>query len=292
MKIGQQRRHHGDQRACGEARPRHGQRDAARHRRRATSSISRAGCGASTFPPAGNSGASRCRTGKGAFWLARARGRRYFCREEGAVYVARIMPTGLRLLNETRFDDAFVASPRPRPRPAPSARRKTSIASAAKPDVARGASCRTRLSVRLAGFAPPAGGKVEAPTRPHEIDEVGMASGVALSVPDASPAGARGRRDVAATAVFPGPLLVGRRGTRKPGGDVSRRTQTSYRPPLAWRQRLVAGPCGRLNGTSRVYIYNLHSRCRKFRAAPGRRPRRRPAPPARPSPPPELVSRR
>jgi outer membrane protein assembly factor BamB len=34
-----------------------------------------------------------------------------FCREQGDVYVCRITPTGLQVLNETRFDDVFVASP-------------------------------------------------------------------------------------------------------------------------------------------------------------------------------------
>ena len=51
--------------------------------------------------------------GKGAFYSSPvlAGDTLYFCREEGAVYVARVTPAGLRLLNETRFDDAFVASP-------------------------------------------------------------------------------------------------------------------------------------------------------------------------------------
>ena len=35
----------------------------------------------------------------------------YFCREEGAFYVGQVSATGLRILNETRFDDTFVASP-------------------------------------------------------------------------------------------------------------------------------------------------------------------------------------
>lgn len=35
----------------------------------------------------------------------------YFCREEGSVYVGRVTPSGLELLNETRFDDIFVATP-------------------------------------------------------------------------------------------------------------------------------------------------------------------------------------
>lgn len=35
----------------------------------------------------------------------------YFCREGGAVYVGKITPSGLRVVNETHFDDAFVASP-------------------------------------------------------------------------------------------------------------------------------------------------------------------------------------
>jgi len=35
----------------------------------------------------------------------------YFCREEGAVYVGRVAAAGLQIVNETRFDDAFVATP-------------------------------------------------------------------------------------------------------------------------------------------------------------------------------------
>jgi outer membrane protein assembly factor BamB len=35
----------------------------------------------------------------------------YLCREEGSVYVGQVSPTGLKILNETRFDDIFVASP-------------------------------------------------------------------------------------------------------------------------------------------------------------------------------------
>ena len=52
-------------------------------------------------------------SGKGVFYSSPvlAGNNLYFCREEGAVVVARIEATGLRVLNETRFDDAFVASP-------------------------------------------------------------------------------------------------------------------------------------------------------------------------------------
>ena len=35
----------------------------------------------------------------------------YLCREEGSVYVGQVSATGLQILNETRFDDVFVASP-------------------------------------------------------------------------------------------------------------------------------------------------------------------------------------
>ncbi len=51
--------------------------------------------------------------GKGVFYSSPvlAGDTLYFCREEGAVYVAQITPTGLKILNETRFDDVFVASP-------------------------------------------------------------------------------------------------------------------------------------------------------------------------------------
>ena len=52
-------------------------------------------------------------SGKGAFYSSPvlAGDTLYFCREEGAVTVARITPTGLQTLSETRFDDVFVASP-------------------------------------------------------------------------------------------------------------------------------------------------------------------------------------
>ncbi len=52
-------------------------------------------------------------SGKGSFYSSPvlAGDKLYFCREEGAVYVGQITPTGLRLLSETRFDDVFVASP-------------------------------------------------------------------------------------------------------------------------------------------------------------------------------------
>jgi outer membrane protein assembly factor BamB len=52
-------------------------------------------------------------SGKGVFYgsPALAGDTLYFCREEGAVYVGRISATGLELVNETRFDDAFIASP-------------------------------------------------------------------------------------------------------------------------------------------------------------------------------------
>jgi len=51
--------------------------------------------------------------GKGAFYSSPvlAGDKLYLCREEGSVYVGQICPTGLQLLNETRFDDVFVASP-------------------------------------------------------------------------------------------------------------------------------------------------------------------------------------
>ena len=35
----------------------------------------------------------------------------YICREEGDVYVCQVGPTGLQVLNQTRFDDVFVATP-------------------------------------------------------------------------------------------------------------------------------------------------------------------------------------
>ena len=35
----------------------------------------------------------------------------YFCREEGSFYVGQVSPTGMQILNETLFDDTFVASP-------------------------------------------------------------------------------------------------------------------------------------------------------------------------------------
>ena len=52
-------------------------------------------------------------SGKGAFYSSPvlAGDTLYFCREEGAVYVGRVTPTGLRIINETRFNDVFVASP-------------------------------------------------------------------------------------------------------------------------------------------------------------------------------------
>ena len=51
--------------------------------------------------------------GKGAFYSSPvlAGDTLYCCREEGAVTVARIAPSGLKILNETRFNDVFVASP-------------------------------------------------------------------------------------------------------------------------------------------------------------------------------------
>lgn len=51
--------------------------------------------------------------GKGVFYSSPvlAGDNLYFCREEGAVVVAQITPTGLKILNETRFADVFVASP-------------------------------------------------------------------------------------------------------------------------------------------------------------------------------------
>ncbi len=52
-------------------------------------------------------------SGKGAFYSSPVLSgdTLYFCREEGAVYVGQVGPSGLRILNETRFDDVFVASP-------------------------------------------------------------------------------------------------------------------------------------------------------------------------------------
>jgi len=35
----------------------------------------------------------------------------YLCREEGDVYVCRVKDDGLTVLNQTKFDDVFVASP-------------------------------------------------------------------------------------------------------------------------------------------------------------------------------------
>lgn len=51
--------------------------------------------------------------GKGMFYSspALAGDKLYFCREKGSVYVYQITPTGVQLLNETQFDDSFVASP-------------------------------------------------------------------------------------------------------------------------------------------------------------------------------------
>lgn len=52
-------------------------------------------------------------SGKGAFYSSPvlAGDTLYFCREEGTVYVCRITPAGLQVINETRFDDVFVATP-------------------------------------------------------------------------------------------------------------------------------------------------------------------------------------
>jgi hypothetical protein len=52
-------------------------------------------------------------SGKGAFYSSPvlAGDKLYLCREEGTVYVCQITPTGLQVLNETRFDDVFVATP-------------------------------------------------------------------------------------------------------------------------------------------------------------------------------------
>ena len=51
--------------------------------------------------------------GKGVFYSSPvlAGDTLYFCREQGDVYVCRITPTGLQVLNQTRLDDFFVASP-------------------------------------------------------------------------------------------------------------------------------------------------------------------------------------
>ncbi len=51
--------------------------------------------------------------GKGVFYCSPvlAGDRLYFCREEGDVYVCQTSPTGMQVLNHTRFDDFFVASP-------------------------------------------------------------------------------------------------------------------------------------------------------------------------------------
>ncbi len=51
--------------------------------------------------------------GKGAFYSSPvlAGDALYFCREEGDVYVGRIEEAGLRIVNQTRFEDVFVASP-------------------------------------------------------------------------------------------------------------------------------------------------------------------------------------
>jgi len=51
--------------------------------------------------------------GKGAFYSSPvlAGDTLYICREEGAVYVGQVSPAGLQIVHETRFDDAFVASP-------------------------------------------------------------------------------------------------------------------------------------------------------------------------------------
>lgn len=51
--------------------------------------------------------------GKGQFYSSPtlAGDKLYICREKGAVYVYQISPTGQKLLNQTQFDDHFVASP-------------------------------------------------------------------------------------------------------------------------------------------------------------------------------------
>ena len=52
-------------------------------------------------------------SGKGSFYSSpvMAGDKLYFCREEGTVYVGQVSSAGLQLLNETKFDDFFVASP-------------------------------------------------------------------------------------------------------------------------------------------------------------------------------------
>ena len=40
-----------------------------------------------------------------------AENRLYVCREEGTVYVCEITSNGIKILNQTKFDDKFVASP-------------------------------------------------------------------------------------------------------------------------------------------------------------------------------------
>lgn len=35
----------------------------------------------------------------------------YICSDEGAVFVCEISPTGIQILNQTKFDDNFVATP-------------------------------------------------------------------------------------------------------------------------------------------------------------------------------------
>jgi hypothetical protein len=79
---------------------------------RSTSSTSRARRGASTCGPAGALD-RRAYERQGRFYSspALAGDTLYFCREDGAVTVGQATPSGLKVLNETRFDDIFVASP-------------------------------------------------------------------------------------------------------------------------------------------------------------------------------------
>ena len=51
--------------------------------------------------------------GKGVFYSSPvlAGDTLYLCREEGDVYVCRVKDDGLTVLNQTKFDDVFVASP-------------------------------------------------------------------------------------------------------------------------------------------------------------------------------------
>jgi outer membrane protein assembly factor BamB len=52
-------------------------------------------------------------TGKGVFYSSPtlAGDKLYICSDEGAFYVCGISPTGIQILNQTKFEDYFVATP-------------------------------------------------------------------------------------------------------------------------------------------------------------------------------------